>query len=146
MGQDTFNAERARRPSAQWQATCLFLNKCRGCMTFRQGRLGSLCHGPQAAGLCLSGKRRRGPHTCQRWTPAHTPGSFSLQDPAGVRTYPKAPDSCIGVWCPFRGVRPYWGVVSFPATWHPLAYPSGGVRRGPSRGQGTSHGCDAFML
>jgi hypothetical protein len=72
MGRDTFNAERARRLSAQWQAARLFLNKCRGCTTFRQGRPGSLCHGPQAAGLRLSGKRRRGPHTCQRRTPAHT--------------------------------------------------------------------------
>jgi hypothetical protein len=75
--------------------------------------------------------------------PLHTPGSFSLQDPAGVRTYPKAPDSCVGVRCPYVGVRPYWGVVFFPATWRPLACPSSGVRRGPPRGKGTSHGCDA---
>jgi hypothetical protein len=72
MGRDTFNAERARRPSAQWQATRLFLNKCRGCTASRQGRPGSLCRGPQAAGLYLSGKRRQGPHTCQHRTPAHT--------------------------------------------------------------------------
>jgi hypothetical protein len=44
MGRDAFNAERARRPSAQWQAARLFLNKCRGCTTFRHGRPGSLCH------------------------------------------------------------------------------------------------------
>jgi hypothetical protein len=72
MGRDAFNAERACRPLAQWQAAHLFLNKCRGCTTFRQGRPGSLCHGSQAAGLLLSWKRRRGQHTCQRWTPAHT--------------------------------------------------------------------------
>jgi hypothetical protein len=72
MGRDVFNAERARRPSAQWQAARLFLNKCRGCTTSRQGRPGSLRHGPQAADPRLSGKRRQGPHTCQRRTPAHT--------------------------------------------------------------------------
>jgi hypothetical protein len=72
MRRDIFNAERARRPSAQWQAARLFLNKCRGCTTFCQGRPGSLCHRPQAAGLRLSGKRRQGPHTCQRRTPTHT--------------------------------------------------------------------------
>jgi hypothetical protein len=72
MGRDTFNAERARRPSAQWQAARIFLNKCRGYADFRQVRPGSLCHGPRAAGLRLSGKQRRGPHTCQRRTPAHT--------------------------------------------------------------------------
>jgi hypothetical protein len=66
--------------------------------------------------------------------PLHTPGSFSFWDPAGVQTYPKALDSYIGVRCPFVGVRPYWGVVSFPVTWRPLACLSGGVRRGPPRG------------
>jgi hypothetical protein len=66
--------------------------------------------------------------------PLHTLGSFSLRDPAGVRTYPRTPNSYIGVRCPSVGVRPYWGVVSFPATWCPLACPSGGVRRGPPRG------------
>jgi hypothetical protein len=30
MGRDALNAERARRPSAQWQAACPLLNKCRG--------------------------------------------------------------------------------------------------------------------
>jgi hypothetical protein len=66
--------------------------------------------------------------------PLHTPGSSSLRDPVGVQTYPEAPDSYIGVWCSFVGVRPYRGVVSFPATWRPLACPSGGVRRGPPHG------------
>jgi hypothetical protein len=61
MGRDALNAERARRPSAQWQATRLFLNKCRGCTTSRQVWPDSLCHGPQAAGLHLSGKWRARP-------------------------------------------------------------------------------------
>jgi hypothetical protein len=61
MGRDTLNAERARRPLAQWQTARLLLNKCRGCLTLRQVRPGSLCHGPQAAGLRLSGKWRARP-------------------------------------------------------------------------------------
>jgi hypothetical protein len=61
MGRNTLNTERARRPSAQWQAARLFLNKCRGCTTSRQVRPSSLCHGPQAAGLRLSGKWRARP-------------------------------------------------------------------------------------
>jgi hypothetical protein len=61
MGRDALNAERARRPPAQWQAARLFLNKCRGCTTSRQVRPGGLCHGPQAAGLHLSGKWRARP-------------------------------------------------------------------------------------
>jgi hypothetical protein len=56
MGRDTLNAKRARRPSAQWQAVRPLLNKCRGCTALRQARLDGLCHGPQAAGLRLSGK------------------------------------------------------------------------------------------
>jgi hypothetical protein len=145
MGRDTFNAERARHSSAQWQAARLFLNKCRGCTAFRQGQLGSLCHGPQAAGLCLSGKWRRGPHTCQRRTPAHT-RVLLAPGPCWSSDLPGGSDSYIGVQCPFVGLRPYWGAVSPPATWRPLACPSSGVRRGPPRDQGTSHGCDAFMM
>jgi hypothetical protein len=61
MGRDAINAERARRPSARWQAARLFLNKCRGCTTSRQVWPGSLCYGPQVAGLRLSGKWRAGP-------------------------------------------------------------------------------------
>jgi hypothetical protein len=56
MGRDALNAERARRPSAQWQAARPLLNKWRGCMALRQARPDGLCHGPQAAGLRLSGK------------------------------------------------------------------------------------------
>jgi hypothetical protein len=56
MGRDTLNAERARRSSAQWQAARPLLNKCRGYMALRQARPDGLCHGPQAAGLRLSGK------------------------------------------------------------------------------------------
>jgi hypothetical protein len=58
MGRDALNAERAHRPSAQWQATRLVLNKCGGCTSLRQARPDSLCYGPQAAGLRLSGKWR----------------------------------------------------------------------------------------
>jgi hypothetical protein len=102
MGRDTFNAERARRSSALWQAARLFLNKCRGCMAFHQGRPGSLCHGPQAAGLRLSGKRRRGSHTCQCRTPAHTRvllvlgPCWSSDLPGGSRLAYKGPVSFCG--------------------------------------------------
>jgi hypothetical protein len=74
--------------------------------------------------------------------PLHTPGSFSFRDPAGVRTYPEALDlyvyrglvSFCGGPVSFCGGPNLLGVVSFPATWRPLACPSGGVRRGPPRG------------
>jgi hypothetical protein len=56
MGRDALNAERARRPSAQWQAARPLLNKCRGCTALRQARPDGLCHGPQAVGLRLSEK------------------------------------------------------------------------------------------
>jgi hypothetical protein len=56
MGRDAINAERARHPSAQWQAARPLLNKCRRCTALRQARLDGLCHGPQAVGLRLSGK------------------------------------------------------------------------------------------
>jgi hypothetical protein len=61
--------------------------------------------------------------------PLHTPRSFSFRDPTGVRTYPEAPDLYV-----YMVVRTYWGVVSFLATWRPLACLSGEVRRGPPRG------------
>jgi hypothetical protein len=61
IGQGAFNAERARRLSAQWKAAHLFLNKCRGCTTSHQVRPSNLCHGPQAAGLRLCGKWRARP-------------------------------------------------------------------------------------
>jgi hypothetical protein len=54
-GRDALNAERACHPSTQWHVARPFSNKCRGCMTSRQVRPDSLCHGPQAAGLCLCG-------------------------------------------------------------------------------------------
>jgi hypothetical protein len=79
-----------------------------------------------------AGSGRQGPHTCQRRTPAHTrvllvPGPcWSSDSPRGFWTC-----MYIGVQCPSAGVRPYWGVVSFPTTWRPLACPSGGVRCGP---------------
>jgi hypothetical protein len=61
MGQNTLNAERARRPSVQWQAARPLLNKCRGYTALRQARPDGLCHGPQAAGLRLRGERRARP-------------------------------------------------------------------------------------
>jgi hypothetical protein len=61
MGHDTLNAERARRPSAQWQAERPLLNKCRGYTALRQAWPDGLCHGPQTAGLRLRGERRARP-------------------------------------------------------------------------------------
>jgi hypothetical protein len=60
-------------------------------MTSRQVWPGSLCHGPQVAGLRLRGKRRARP-TRVSTGPLHTPRSFSFRNPAGVRTYLVAPD------------------------------------------------------
>jgi hypothetical protein len=54
MGQDALNAERARRPLAQWQAARPLLDKCRGCTALRQARPDGLCDGSQAAGFRLS--------------------------------------------------------------------------------------------
>jgi hypothetical protein len=51
VGQDALNAERARRPSAWWQAARPLRNKCRGYTTvwsLRQAWPIGLCHGPQA--------------------------------------------------------------------------------------------------
>jgi hypothetical protein len=101
MGRDTLNVERTRRPSAQWQAARLLLNKCRGCTTSRQVRPDSLCHGPQAAGLRLSEKWRA--------RPAHV----SAPDPC---TYQGPP--CSGTllgFGPTRRLRTYMyrGSVSF---------------------------------
>jgi hypothetical protein len=79
MGRDTLNAEKARRPSAQWQAARPFFNKCRGCTTSRQVRPDSLCHGPQAAGLRLSGK----------WGGAR-PGHVSAPDPCSYQGPPRS--------------------------------------------------------
>jgi hypothetical protein len=75
MGRDALNAERARRPSAQWQAARPLLNKCRGCTASRQARPDSLCHGPHAAGLHLSGKWRARPEHVS------APDPYSRQGP-----------------------------------------------------------------
>jgi hypothetical protein len=51
IGQDTLNIERARHPSAWWQAARPLRNKCRGCAALwasRQAQPVGLCHGPQA--------------------------------------------------------------------------------------------------
>jgi hypothetical protein len=71
VGRDTLNAERARRPSAQWQAARPLLNKCRGCTALRQARPDGLCRGPQAAGLRLRRSEGQGLDTCQHRTPTH---------------------------------------------------------------------------
>jgi hypothetical protein len=80
MGRDALIAERARRPSAQWQAARPFFNKCRGSTTSRQVRPDSLCYRPQAAGLRLSGKWRA--------RPGHVsaPDPCSHQGPSRSRT------------------------------------------------------------
>jgi hypothetical protein len=81
----------ARRPSAQWQAVRPLLNKCRGYTALRQARPDGLYHGPQAAGLRLSGEQRARPVHVSA-PDLHTPRSFSVRNPAGVRTYLGAPD------------------------------------------------------
>jgi hypothetical protein len=147
MGRDTLNAERAHRPSAQWQAARPLLNKCRGYMALRQARPDGLCHGPQAAGLRLRGERRArpahvsAPDPCIPQGPSRSGTLPGFGPILGLRTC-----MYIGARWPSMGVRSYWGMVPFLATWRPLARPSGGVRRGPPRGQETSHGCNAFML
>jgi hypothetical protein len=123
MGRDALNAERARRPSAQWQATRPLLNKCKGCTTSRQVRPDSLCHGSQAAGLRLSGKWRQGPDTCQHRTPAHTrvlliPGPCWGSDlPGGSGLI------CIGIRCPCVGVPDLMGRVVFSCHVAPSVLP-----------------------
>jgi hypothetical protein len=101
MGRDALNAERARRPSAQWQAARPLLNKCRGCTTSRQVRPGSLCHGPQAAGLRLSWKWRA------------RPGHVSASDPCSYQGPPRS--GTLLRFGPTRGLRTYMyrGPVSF---------------------------------
>jgi hypothetical protein len=92
MGRDALNAERARRPSAQWQAARPLLNKCRGCTTLSQAWPDGLCHGPQAAGFCLSGKWRARPGDVP------VPDPYSRQGPPRSGTllrfgpYSEAPD------------------------------------------------------
>jgi hypothetical protein len=134
MGRDTLNAERACRPSAQWQAARLLLNKCRGYTTSRQVRPGSLCHGPQAAGLHLSGKWSARPahvsalNPCSYQGPPRSGTLLGFGPTRRLRTY------MYRVRCPSMGVRTYWDMLSFLATWCPLACPCGGVRRRPPRG------------
>jgi hypothetical protein len=129
MGWDAFNAERARRPSAQWQAARLFPNKCRGCTTFCQGWPGSLCHGPQAAGLRLSGKRRRGSHTCQRRTPAHTRALLAL-GPCWSSDLPEGPGLVYRGPVSFRGGPALLGCGVFPCHVASFGRP---IRRGQAR-------------
>jgi hypothetical protein len=123
MGQDTLSTERARRPSAQWQAARPFFNKCRGCMTSRQVWPDSLCHGPQAAGLRLSGKWRARPghvsarDPCSHQGPSRSWTLLRYGPTRRLRTYMyRVPVS-------FCGVRTYWDVLSFLATWCPFGLP-----------------------
>jgi hypothetical protein len=116
MGRDALNAERARRPSAQWQAARLFLNKCRGCTTSRQVWPGSLCHGLQAAGLHLSGKRRARPahmsalDPCTYQGPPRSGTLLGFRPTRRLRTYMyRSPVS-------FCGGPDLLGCVVFP--WH----------------------------
>jgi hypothetical protein len=147
MGRDALNAERAHRPSAQWQAVHLFLNKCRGYTTSRQVRPGRLCHGPQAAGLRLSGKRRARPahvsalDPCTHQGPSRSGTLLEFGPTRGLQT-------CMYIGGPvsFCGGPDLLRCGAFFATWCPLAYPSGGVTHGPSRGYETSHGCGVFTL
>jgi hypothetical protein len=92
MGQDTLNAERARRPSQQWQAARPFPNKCRGCMTSRQVRPDSLCHGATSGGSPLEQEVEGKAQTHVSTGPLLIPGSSLFRDPAEVRTYPEAPN------------------------------------------------------
>jgi hypothetical protein len=133
MGWDTLNAERARRPSVQWQAARLFLNKCRGCTTSHQVRPSSLCHGPQAAGLRLSGKWRArpthvsAPDPCTHQGPSRSGTLLEFGPTRRLRTC-----MYIGVRCPSVGIRTYWvWCLSLPrgALWPAHLVGSGTVLR-----------------
>jgi hypothetical protein len=127
MGRDALNTERARRPLAQWQAARLFLNKCRGCTTSRQVWPGSLCHGPQAAGLRLSGKWRArpvhvsAPDPCTPQGPSRSGTLLESRHTRGLQTC-----MYIGAWCLLwgSGLTEVW-CLSLPrgALW--LAHPVG---------------------
>jgi hypothetical protein len=85
----------------QWQAARPLLNKCRGCTTLRQAWPDSLCHGPQAVGLRLSGKWRA------------RPGHVSAPDPCSYQGPPRS--GTLLRFGPTRRLRTYmyWGPVSF---------------------------------
>jgi hypothetical protein len=127
MGRDALNAERARRPSAQWQAARLFLNKCRGCTTSCQVRPGSLCHGPQAAGLRLSGKWRArpahvsAPDPCTHQGPSRSGTLLEFGPTRRLRT-------CMYIW--WSGLIGVW-CLSLPrgALWPAYPVRSGAVLR-----------------
>jgi hypothetical protein len=78
------------------------------------------------------------------------PGSSSFRDLAEVRTL-LGGSGLIRIWVRCPSVRygshdTYWDVLSFLATWRPLACPCGGVRHRPPCGLEASHGCGVFML
>ena len=116
IGQDALNAERARRPSAWWQAACPLLNKCRGCAALgalRQARLVSCCHEPQATRRARPGHvPAPDPYSCRG--PPH-PGTLLRLGPysEGPEAHPRDPTCLLGssglvrtgVWCPSVEVR-----------------------------------------
>jgi hypothetical protein len=123
MGRDSLNTERARRPSAQWQAARPLLNKCRGCTASRQARPDSLCHGPQAAGLHLSGKWRArpghvsAPDPYSRKGPPHSGTLLRFEPTRWLRTYTyRGPVS-------FCGGPDLLGCVVFPCHVAPFGLP-----------------------
>jgi hypothetical protein len=109
MGHDAFNAERARCPSTQWQAARFSsINAGAARLFVRVGPVSYVMgHKQRVSSWAGSGGEAR---TRVSAGPLHTPGSFSLRDPAGVRTYPKAPDSCVGVRCHYvrSGLTGVW--------------------------------------
>jgi hypothetical protein len=83
IGQDALNAERARRPSAWWQAARPLRNKCRDCTAvwaLRQARPVGLCHGLKptatAVGFHLSGERKARPRHVSALDPCLCRGPF----------------------------------------------------------------------
>jgi hypothetical protein len=133
IGQDILNAERARRPSACWQAARPLRNKCRGCAALgalRQARPIGLCHGPQPRGS--SGSLPEQGALGKAWTrasirPLLMLGSSPSRDLAKHRTlthaFLGAPDLYVqGSGVPLRRSGPNdasWDVLSFLATWCP---------------------------
>jgi hypothetical protein len=121
-------------------------NKCRGCMTSRQVRPGSLCHGPQAAGLRLSRKWRA------------RPGHVSASDPCSYQGPPRS--GTLLRFGPTRGLQTYMyrgsvsfcggpdllGCVVFPCHVTPFGLPMRWGQAPSPRGQGTSYGSSVFML
>jgi hypothetical protein len=121
MGWGALNAERARRPSAWWQAVRPLCNKCKGCMavwTLHQARPADLCHGPHATrqqrAFDRAGSVGQGLDTCRHRTPTHVGVLL-------VSGLCQDPDLTGGAWSLFEGpgmsfwelrTRSYRGPVS----------------------------------